>query len=486
LGQWASTRPDVLPEDLCEYLAQLQAGAPHHSMRWNQRVIYDSFGIDLNELFVEFDATPIGSGTIAQVHQARLKATGESVAVKICHPHIEASIDRDLILLAGLAGAFDQFFPSMRWLSLPGEVEIFSQMMRAQVDLRLEAQTLHRFGRNFAATAKSWGLPQRALFPEPKYPLVAQNCLVEDLVTDAVPMSQFISETLSLPDNARARADLAVLGFQSFLQMLLWDNFVHADLHPGNILVAFKEIDARDHWSQNRGVARMVWGSIVGRVRNLVGSVAWFVKWRLLNSSPVPLYQSPLQNLSRRSANEGISDYLRRNISSSKTIPVLIFLDTGLVAELSRRDFRNFTDLFLALVVKQDGALAGRLMVERSPKWAQSQVLDLEGFCQGMGEVVHPILGKGKEPCNPARSLKFIGMIPTSLKTLSIAPVLEDVFSLVRRHRVRMDPAFTNLVMSLLCVEGLGRQLAPELDLKPLLLQAALQYLLSGRIDMLQ
>ena len=72
LGQWAASRPDILPMDLCSVLAELHSLGLSHSMQWNQRVILDQLGCDISTLFMSFDPVPIGSGSVAQVHKAVL------------------------------------------------------------------------------------------------------------------------------------------------------------------------------------------------------------------------------------------------------------------------------------------------------------------------------------------------------------------------------------------------------------------------------
>lgn len=499
LGQWAATRPDVLPRELCSQLSMLHSQAPTHKMAWNQHVIKEAFGVSLDSLFVEFDATPVGSGTIAQVHRARLRrdsaepsemveetmiasdshrdsrmSQSSDVAVKITHPGIEVTISRDLEVLRLAAQLVDWLIPSLRWLALPEEVRVFSAMMREQVDLRFEAFNLRRFGQNFEGAAKAWGHRPRIRFPQPHFPLVTRRCLVEDLVTDALPIA-FLCDFAatggaSLRELATVRRDAAVLGLRSFLQMLLWDNFVHADLHPGNILVTFVERERRE--GRGGGMIAEVMANLVRRVVTLADSCRRLAV-RMVTPGPLPL-SSPRGRCTRRHG-EDDRVFLQRQLARGAEVQ-LVLLDTGLVTELSRRDFANFTDLFQMLVVRGDGHAAGQLMINRSPVAAQRLVVDRAGFCRELGELVRPFFGGGV----PAGASARIIAGDASLQTLRLDVVLQRVFDLARKHRVRIDAAFTNLVMSLLCVEGLGRQLAPEMNLRPLLAQAALQYLVTA------
>lgn len=475
LGQWAATRPDILPAILCQELAELHANAPGHGMKWNEQVIEAAFGRALSDVFEEFEGKPIGSGTIAQVHRAKLRpkqgsssSSSSHVAVKIAHPGIERVIADDLLLMAAVAKLAHNLIPSLRWICLPEEVHVFSRMMHEQLNLRFEAFTLHRFSQNFEGTAKAWGNLPRIRFPRPVFPWVSTRCLVEDLIEDAIPIGHITHyDYCDDEKNPNVRRDLAVLGLRGFLQMLLWDNFVHADLHPGNILVTFIELP--------RGrVPKTALGELLAsfhrRVDNLFGSVR-SIMFRI--TCPGELPPDPRDPIKiKRLPGESDRDFFDRQLKNPRALAQLVFLDTGLVTELSRADFQNFTDLFQALVLKGDGYLAGALMIDRSPEWARANVVDRESFCRGLAEIVKPIFAK--------RAVEVVSGQAASLRELRLDVVLNRLMQLARAHHVRIDSAYTNLVMSLLCVEGLGRQLAPEMDLRPLLAQAALQYLIKA------
>ena len=84
-GQWASTRPDIFPSDLCSALSVLQANAPEHSWSFTKSQILFELGKPTDRVFEWIDPKPIASGSIAQVYRARLN--GADVAVKVRHPH---------------------------------------------------------------------------------------------------------------------------------------------------------------------------------------------------------------------------------------------------------------------------------------------------------------------------------------------------------------------------------------------------------------
>lgn len=99
-GQWASTRPDLLPPSLCSALGQLHSRAPVHSVQETCRQIAMAFGG--NGFLTEVSAEPLGSGAIAQVHSA-VGADGRLLAVKVLHPGVEDNVAADLWLIRAAA-----------------------------------------------------------------------------------------------------------------------------------------------------------------------------------------------------------------------------------------------------------------------------------------------------------------------------------------------------------------------------------------------
>lgn len=73
-GQWAATRPDLFPRDLCIELAKLQTKAPEHSFDYTKKTIERAFGHKISEIFDDFEEEPVASGSIAQVHRASLRS----------------------------------------------------------------------------------------------------------------------------------------------------------------------------------------------------------------------------------------------------------------------------------------------------------------------------------------------------------------------------------------------------------------------------
>lgn len=232
-GQWAATRPDLFPKDLCMELTKLHSKAPAHSFAYSKTTIENAFGRKLHEIFEHFEEKPVASGSIAQVHEAYLKyrypgqklKKSIKVAVKVRHPGVRESIRRDFVIINVMAKA-SSFIPGLKWLRLDESVRQFAVFMMSQVDLAREAANLSRFIHNFRHM-------KDVSFPKPLYPLVHPSVLVETF-EQGESISLYVD---GLEGNARIKRDIAHIGTHALLKMLLVDNFVHADMHPGNILV---------------------------------------------------------------------------------------------------------------------------------------------------------------------------------------------------------------------------------------------------------
>ncbi|CAA0835965.1 Protein kinase superfamily protein [Striga hermonthica] len=231
-GQWAATRPDLFPGDLCTELSKLHMKAPEHSFFYTKKTIERAFGRKITEIFDNFEEKPVASGSIAQVHRASLRARYRGreskpmlVAVKVRHPGVGESIKRDFEII-NLVAKISSFVPALNWLRLDESVKQFGVFMMSQVDLAREAAHLSRFIYNF----RSW---RDVSFPKPVYPLVHPAVLVETF-EHGESVARYVDE---LEGNERIKRSLAHIGTHALLKMLLVDNFVHADMHPGNILV---------------------------------------------------------------------------------------------------------------------------------------------------------------------------------------------------------------------------------------------------------
>ncbi|KAL6065644.1 hypothetical protein QOT17_010111 [Balamuthia mandrillaris] len=237
LGQWLSTRRDILPDHLCNHLSHLRDDAPAHSFNHTIRQIRKAYGMEISDIFESFSTKPIASGAIAQVYEAVLKepykygnSSFQRVAVKVTHPNVKAHIIRDLKILSFVVAMTERLI-SLQWLQLQDNLENFSSRMEAQCDLRVEAQNLVTFTKNFKDAPN-------VRFPKP----VLQYCHPLILV-ESFEEGRHISNYTGDDVPVEVRRTIARVSMDAFLKMMLVDNFIHADLHPGNILVD----DGRKH-----------------------------------------------------------------------------------------------------------------------------------------------------------------------------------------------------------------------------------------------
>jgi ubiquinone biosynthesis protein len=143
-----STRPDLIGVHLAEELQQLQTSVRADLPAVAREAIETELGQPIEELFAEYEETPIASASIGQVHRARLK-TGERVAIKVRHAGIEEIVRVDLEILAGLAQLAEKIpeFANYRPRSTVAE---FQRMLRRELDFGREERNMQLFALNFA------------------------------------------------------------------------------------------------------------------------------------------------------------------------------------------------------------------------------------------------------------------------------------------------------------------------------------------------
>ncbi len=222
VGQIMSTRPDLLPRHIIHALEKLQDDVGGFAYRHVERAFQDEFGKPPAEVFASFDVTPIASASVAQVHRATL-ADGREVAVKIRRPGIERIVAFDLTMMR-LFARMIAVIPTVRLFAPVESVDEFGRAIRMQVDLSIEAENNRRFHGYFA------GDPD-VVFPA----LIEELCSPRILTMEFIRGVKVIDAPAKLPGVDPSH--LARVGFRTLLQMVFQDGFVHADLHPGNILV---------------------------------------------------------------------------------------------------------------------------------------------------------------------------------------------------------------------------------------------------------
>lgn len=462
-AQWSSSRPDLFPRELCRRLERLQSGAPEHAPEHSITALAEAFrglppaetdasrrrggssacspastsSSSLPPVFEYFESLPVASGSIAQVHRARLSAygarltggrKGQVVAVKVRHPGVTKTMLRDVQLMQR-AARLCSLIPGVADLRLEESIRQFGGPLMEQLDLSAEARNLRRFSKNF----RTW---RNVSFPRPLYPLVAPGVLVETFEegalisglvnvsgspspsaerdeddgaaldpssSSAFPESSPASSHLGGDDGSssgggtgRSKASqhhrglLAEAGLDLFLQMLLKDNYVHADLHPGNIMV-------KDAFSSTgcESTARMIYDRFLSLATPLLG--------------PPP--------------------------------PKLVLLDAGMVAELDSHDQKSLVEFFRALT-NQDGEDIARNVL---PLSEQHTCKDPEAFVSAMGSLFAPL------------SAEYIRN--------NTQEVFHDMIDCLRQHHVTLKSTVSTVVVTTLVLEGWSSKLKPDLHI---------------------
>lgn len=215
-GQILATRPDILPEGVTQALSRLQDAVPAAPFDEVERVLTAELGASFRERVVEIDEVPVAAASVAQVHRGELDS-GEVVAIKVQRASAHWQIERDLALMKLGAKLLDKL-PGLRYMSFPGAVDQFAEALRGQLDFRKEAENNRRLARNFKDN-----------------PRIRVPSLHDDLCTERVLTMEFV-DGVKPNDVTEERSELAQAGFGCIAQMVFLDGFVHADLHPGNIL----------------------------------------------------------------------------------------------------------------------------------------------------------------------------------------------------------------------------------------------------------
>ncbi len=223
LGQTLGTRPDLVGQSLATELSKLQSAAPADPADAVRRTVEAELGKPVDELFAEFSPEPLASGSVAQVHCARLR-NGQVVAVKVRHDGIEEKIHRDLSLMHGLAEFAQKYGPALRKYRPVNTVREFRQTLLRELDLRTERRNLEEFARHFA------GDPC-IRFPRAYPELSGRRVLTMELLEGILgcDVGKAGSEA-DLPAFARRAGTM-------YLDMIFRDGFFHADPHPGNYVV---------------------------------------------------------------------------------------------------------------------------------------------------------------------------------------------------------------------------------------------------------
>ena len=352
-GQALSTRRDLLPPDIAEELAKLQDRVPPFPDAEAKAAIEKSLGQPVGELFGSFETAPLAAASIAQVHAATLK-DGREVIVKVLRPGMREIIRRDLDVLYALARLVLAYVPDSTRLRPVEIVAEYDKTIMDELDLMREAANAAQLKRNFQGSKLLY-------VPSVYFDLCRSDVLVMERI-HGIQISN-LARLKELQVNFRK---LAEHGVEIFFTQMLWHNFFHADMHPGNIFV----------------------------------------------------------------------------LADDPENPVYAAVDFGIIGTLEPRDLEYLAGNFLAFFDRDYRRIA-ELHIESGWVPAGARVAELESAVR---TVCEPIFQK-------------------PLDEISFGVVLLRLFEVARRFQMTIQPQLVLLQKTLLNIEGLGRDLYPQLDL---------------------
>ena len=224
-GQMLSTRRDLLPDDVADELQKLQDQVPPFSGEQATRIIEKALGQSVNELFSKFNATPLASASVAQVHSATMH-NGDQVVVKVIRPGINKTIRDDLNLLYMLAQAIEKYSEDGRRLRPVQVVSDYERTIFNELDLLIEAGNTSQLKRNFQDSTLIY-------LPQVYWDYSRKNVLVMERI-HGIPVADIAALRAQNTDMKK----LAERGVEIFFTQVFRDSFFHADMHPGNIFVS--------------------------------------------------------------------------------------------------------------------------------------------------------------------------------------------------------------------------------------------------------
>jgi len=224
IGQFASTRPDIVPKQVIKELQQLQDRAPLIRAELVRKTIEQELGAPIQKLFREFNSSPIAAASIGQVHYAVLH-TGETVVVKVQRPNISTVIQTDLEIIKNAATLIEQRFPRAKDYALRGLLEEFSGWLEKELDYAVE-------GKNAEIMAKGFEDDPQVIFPRIFWEFTTKRVLTMAYI-DGVKLN----DRQKIADLHYDEKMIAARISKALLQQIIRDGFFHGDPHPGNIFV---------------------------------------------------------------------------------------------------------------------------------------------------------------------------------------------------------------------------------------------------------
>jgi len=224
LGQFLSTRGDMLPLEYIEALERLQDNVKPFTYEEVEQIVSKELGVRVSKAFISFEKEPVGSASLGQVHRAALR-DGRDVVVKIQRPNIKEEIIEDLDVFNEIAEFLQAHTETGKKYLLDDLMSEFRKSVIRELNYKNEQQNLKILAENLIEF-------ELIIVPEP----------IEDYTTSVVLTMDFIKGTKVTSITPLRKMDidgklLADTLFHSYMKQIVIDGFYHADPHPGNIFI---------------------------------------------------------------------------------------------------------------------------------------------------------------------------------------------------------------------------------------------------------
>lgn len=223
LGQLASTRPDLIPEQIIRELEKLQDQVPPFSFTDVRRIIEEELGEELDHIFHSFEEVPLAAASIGQVHRAVLHS-GEKVAVKIQRPHIASIMETDLEILQDLNVLAERRLAWAAQYQMRDILDELSKSLRLELDYTVEARNAEKFSKQFQSD------------PTIYVPKVFWDYSTKKVLTMEYVEGVKLGELERLKQRGYNLKILAERLAKGMFQQIFMKGFFHGDPHPGNVL----------------------------------------------------------------------------------------------------------------------------------------------------------------------------------------------------------------------------------------------------------
>lgn len=223
LGQFASTREDILPEEIVRELENLQDEVPSIKYKHIKKVIEEELG-EITTLFTWINEEPVAAASLGQVHRAQLK-DGDRVVVKVQRPNIRGTVYTDLAALFIIAKISMNFSFINRRADMVELSEEFGRVLLEEISYETETRNAKQFARIFR---DNMGVYIPSVYDK----LSTDKVIVLEDVTTIK-----INDYAALEAKGIDRKDVAQRLLDTYMQQIFEERFFHADPHPGNLFV---------------------------------------------------------------------------------------------------------------------------------------------------------------------------------------------------------------------------------------------------------